>query len=60
LFFYTGLIRRGVLNVITGKGSEIGDFLTTHPSVNCISFTGGDTGVRAMCVGVSVVVGSVG
>jgi glyceraldehyde-3-phosphate dehydrogenase (NADP+) len=28
-----------------GKGSEIGDFLTTHPSVNCISFTGGDTGI---------------
>jgi hypothetical protein len=27
-----------------GKGSEIGDFLTTHPMVNCISFTGGETG----------------
>eukprot|EP00882_Tetradesmus_deserticola_P023695 GHRQ01025801.1.p1 GENE.GHRQ01025801.1~~GHRQ01025801.1.p1 ORF type:complete len:362 (+),score=169.96 GHRQ01025801.1:936-2021(+) len=35
----------GTVNVITGKGSEIGDFLTTHPSVNCISFTGGDTGI---------------
>ncbi|KAF6262530.1 aldehyde dehydrogenase domain-containing protein [Scenedesmus sp. NREL 46B-D3] len=35
----------GIVNVITGKGSEIGDFLTTHPSVNCISFTGGDTGI---------------
>ena len=29
-----------------GKGSEIGDYLTTHPLVNCISFTGGDTGLR--------------
>lgn len=23
-----------------GKGSEIGDYLTTHPKVNAISFTG--------------------
>lgn len=30
---------------VSGKGSEIGDFLTTHPAVNCISFTGGDTGI---------------
>jgi acyl-CoA reductase-like NAD-dependent aldehyde dehydrogenase len=28
-----------------GKGSEIGDYLTTHPAVDCISFTGGDTGI---------------
>ena len=28
-----------------GKGSEIGDYLTTHPKVNCVSFTGGDTGI---------------
>ena len=35
----------GVLNVCTGRGSEIGDYLTTHPGVNCISFTGGDTGI---------------
>lgn len=34
----------GSVNLVTGKGSEIGDFLTTHPAVNCISFTGGDTG----------------
>lgn len=31
--------------VHAGKGSEIGDFLTQHPAVNCISFTGGDTGI---------------
>ena len=28
-----------------GKGSEIGDFLTTHPLCQAISFTGGDTGM---------------
>lgn len=33
------------LIVVSGKGSEIGDFLTQHPAVNCISFTGGDTGI---------------
>jgi glyceraldehyde-3-phosphate dehydrogenase (NADP+) len=43
--FHKAGFPRGVLNVITGKGSEIGDFLTTHPGVNCISFTGGDTGI---------------
>ncbi|CAG9462241.1 unnamed protein product [Pedinophyceae sp. YPF-701] len=35
----------GVLSVVTGRGSEIGDYLTQHPSVSCISFTGGDTGI---------------
>ncbi|HEU5139324.1 MAG TPA: aldehyde dehydrogenase family protein [Bacillales bacterium] len=30
-----------VLSVITGKGSEIGDPLVTHPDVNMLSFTGG-------------------
>lgn len=36
---------KGLLSCVTGKGSEIGDFLTMHPGVNCISFTGGDTGI---------------
>lgn len=37
----------GVLNVITGKGSEIGDFSVTHPFVNMIAFTGGsENGIR--------------
>lgn len=35
----------GLMNVATGRGSEIGDYLTTHEMVNCISFTGGDTGI---------------
>lgn len=30
----------GVLNTVTGLGSEIGDYLVTHPSVDFISFTG--------------------
>ncbi len=34
-----------VVKLLAGKGSEIGDFLTQHPAVNCISFTGGDTGI---------------
>ena len=42
--FHRAGIPSGVLSLVTGKGSEIGDFLTQHPSVNCISFTGGDTG----------------
>eukprot|EP00890_Picochlorum_soloecismus_P003022 jgi/Picsp_1/3720/NSC_06556-R1_nadp-dependent glyceraldehyde-3-phosphate dehydrogenase len=43
--FQAAGIPDGVLNVITGRGSEIGDYLTTHPDANCISFTGGDTGI---------------
>ena len=30
----------GVFNIITGKGSEIGDYLVQHPLVNMVSFTG--------------------
>lgn len=30
----------GVLNTITGKASEIGDFLVTHEDINFINFTG--------------------
>ena len=34
------------MQAVTGRGGEIGDYLTTHPEVNGISFTGGETGVR--------------
>ncbi|WP_022795202.1 NADP-dependent glyceraldehyde-3-phosphate dehydrogenase [Marinococcus halotolerans] len=35
----------GVLNVVTGRGSVIGDFIVTHPLIDMITFTGGtDTG----------------
>jgi glyceraldehyde-3-phosphate dehydrogenase (NADP+) len=30
----------GVFNVVTGRGSEIGDYLTGHPSIDMVSFTG--------------------
>lgn len=44
-FDQTGMLPRGVLQVITGRGSEIGDVLVTDPRVRMISFTGGlDTG----------------
>ena len=31
---------RGVVNLVTGRGSVIGDALVTHPAVRAISFTG--------------------
>lgn len=37
----SGLLPRGVLQVITGKGSEIGDILVQDERVRMISFTGG-------------------
>lgn len=43
--FHKAGIPKGVINIVTGRGSEIGDYLVTHPGVNCISFTGGDTGI---------------
>lgn len=42
--FHEAGLPAGLLSVATGRGAEIGDFLTQHPGVNCISFTGGDTG----------------
>lgn len=30
----------GVLNIITGKSNEIGDYILTHPHINLINFTG--------------------
>ncbi len=30
----------GVLNTVTGKGSEIGDYITTHKDIDFINFTG--------------------
>jgi 1-pyrroline-5-carboxylate dehydrogenase len=37
----------GVLNFIPGSGSEVGDYLTTHPKTRFISFTGSkEVGLR--------------
>ena len=41
----------GVLNTITGRGSEIGDYITTHKGINFINFTGSTevgTGISKM------------
>ncbi|MFJ7738738.1 NADP-dependent glyceraldehyde-3-phosphate dehydrogenase [Lysinibacillus sp. NPDC097287] len=38
---------KGVLNLVTGRGSVIGDYLIEHPGINMISFTGGtNTGMH--------------
>lgn len=37
----------GVVNVVTGRGSEIGDYLASHAAVNMLTFTGStETGTR--------------
>lgn len=33
-------IPKGVLNTVTGRGSEIGDYIVTHPEIDFINFTG--------------------
>ncbi|MFG6120165.1 NADP-dependent glyceraldehyde-3-phosphate dehydrogenase [Thalassobacillus sp. B23F22_16] len=33
-------IPEGIVQLVTGKGSEIGDFIVTHPEISMISFTG--------------------
>ncbi|KAK4265363.1 hypothetical protein QN277_026425 [Acacia crassicarpa] len=42
--FHLAGFPKGLISCITGKRSQIGDFLIRHRGVNCISFTGGDTG----------------
>jgi acyl-CoA reductase-like NAD-dependent aldehyde dehydrogenase len=41
----------GVLNVITGRGSEIGDTLASHVDVSMISFTGSTSVGRSIAAG---------
>lgn len=38
--FHEAGVPPGVLNTITGRGSEIGDYLVTHKDINFINFTG--------------------
>ena len=38
--FHEAGIPAGVINTVTGKGSEIGDYLIAHPLVDFINFTG--------------------
>lgn len=40
-------VPKGVVSTITGKGSEIGDYIVTHPSVDFVNFTGStEVGIR--------------
>ncbi|MCO5555556.1 hypothetical protein L7F22_009101 [Adiantum nelumboides] len=43
--FHLAGFPKGLISAITVKVSELGDALTTHPGINCISFTGGDSGI---------------
>lgn len=36
--FHLAGFPKGLISCITGRGSEIGDFLTMHPGVNCIRY----------------------
>lgn len=36
-------IPNGVINFVTGKASEVGDLLVTHPAVRAVTFTGSTT-----------------
>ena len=38
--FHAAGVPPGVINTITGKGSELGDYLVTHKDINFINFTG--------------------
>jgi acyl-CoA reductase-like NAD-dependent aldehyde dehydrogenase len=40
------LLPAGVLNVVTGRSSDLGEVLTTHPDVAKIGFTGGIAAAR--------------
>lgn len=35
---------QGVFNMITGRGGEVGNAMSTHPLIDMISFTGSTTG----------------
>lgn len=35
---------KGVFNLVTGRGGEVGDAMATHPLINMISFTGSTSG----------------
>jgi glyceraldehyde-3-phosphate dehydrogenase (NADP+) len=40
-------VPEGVLSAITGRGSEVGDYLVSHPKTAAVAFTGGTkTGVK--------------
>jgi len=43
------LLPKGAVNVVTGPGGTVGDYLASHPGVDCVGFTGStETGVSIM------------
>ncbi|HEU5088044.1 MAG TPA: aldehyde dehydrogenase family protein, partial [Roseiflexaceae bacterium] len=45
----SGLLPRGVFNLVTGPGGDVGDTLVAHPGVDKVSFTGStEVGARIM------------
>jgi aldehyde dehydrogenase (NAD+) len=45
----TGLLPRGVINLVTGPGGEVGEAIASHPGVDKIAFTGStEVGRRIM------------
>lgn len=38
--FHDAGLPKGVLNTVTGKGSEIGDYIVTHSEIDFVNFTG--------------------
>ncbi len=52
----TGLPLRGVLNLLTGPGAEVGEVLARHPGVDKLAFTGStEVGRRIMELGSATV-----
>ncbi|MBE6050606.1 MAG: aldehyde dehydrogenase family protein [Clostridium sp.] len=43
-------VPNGIINSITGRGSEIGDYIITHPEINFINFTGSTAAVKRILV----------
>ncbi len=42
--FHRAGLPAGVLNLVTGRGGEVGDRLSAHPDVDMVSFTGSTSG----------------
>jgi|TARA_B110000305_G_scaffold29593_1_gene27912 acyl-CoA reductase-like NAD-dependent aldehyde dehydrogenase len=55
----SGLLPKGLLNIVTGLPGEIGDSLTGHPDVGKIGFTGSIAAARKIMVQAAVTVKSV-
>lgn len=42
--FHRAGLPKGLLNLVTGRGGDVGNVLATHPLVDMVSFTGSTTG----------------